>query len=52
LSYEKKRFRVSAPPLATEKPVKSKKKLYRFIRELRGADLAHPSVEKKMNIEH
>ena len=35
---------MSAPPLATEKPVKSKKKLYSFIRELRGADLAHPSV--------
>ncbi len=38
---------VSAQPQATEKPVKSKKKLYRFIRELRGADLAHPSVRPR-----
>jgi len=37
----------SAPPLATEKPVKSKKKLYSFIQELRGADLAHPSARSR-----
>jgi hypothetical protein len=37
---------VSAP-LATEMPVKSKKKLYSFIRELRVADLAHPSVRPR-----
>jgi len=50
----------SAPPLATEKPVKSKKKLYSFIRELRVTDLAHPSVRPRrrsrprprMRIEH
>ncbi len=37
---------VSAP-LATEMPVKSKKKLYSFIRELRVADLAHPSFRPR-----
>jgi hypothetical protein len=43
------RFQVpgSASPLATDKPVKSKKKLYSFIRELRVADLAHPSVRPR-----
>ena len=33
-----------------KRPVKSKKKLYGFLRELRGADLVHPSVRSRRRL--